>query len=332
MFDPKLHRVGFACKIVDDNGVNLKGLNTTSTTITWLNNQTRDRAVDRLWELMTTNVSILQRQMLWVALLPPSQRMFRMGSEILTGYTHRDWAWFYQQPDVVQYLECNLIKVGELASKHDIRLSFHPGQFCVLASENPAVVENSIQEFEYHADLARYMGFARVFQDFKCNVHIGGKLGPQGILAILHRLSPEARNILAIENDEFKWGIEDSLVLSHHVALVLDIHHHNIREGEYFDPRDYDIVQESWRGVRPVIHYSCSREDVLVDHSPDELPSRNQLMAAGFTRAKLRAHSDYYWNRPLNDYARTFMPHADIMLESKMKNLAARRFCEEIYT
>lgn len=332
MFDPKLQRVGFACKIVDDRGVNLKGLNTTSTTITWLNNQTKDKAVDRLWELMTTNVSILQRQMLWVALLPPAQRMFRMGSEILTAYTHNDWAWFYKQPDVIQYLESNLIKVGELASKHDIRLSFHPGQFCVLASENPAVVDNSIQEFEYHADLARYMGFARIFQDFKCNVHIGGKLGPQGILDVLHRLSPEARNILTIENDEFKWGIEDSLVLSKHVALVLDIHHHNIREGEYFDLRDYDIVQESWRGVRPVIHYSCSREDVLVDHSPDELPNRNQLMAAGFTRAKLRAHSDYYWNRPLNDYARTFMPHADIMLESKMKNLSQQAFINEIHT
>jgi len=330
MFDPKLQRIGFACKIVDDSGVNLKGLNTTSTTITWLNNQTKDKAVDRLWELMRTNVGILQRQMLWVALLPPNQRMFRMGSEILTAYTHADWDWFYKQPDVIQYLETNLIKVGELASLHDIRLSFHPGQFCVLASENPNVVENSIQEFEYHADLARYMGFARKFQDFKCNVHIGGKLGPQGILAVLNRLSPEARNILTIENDEFKWGIEDSLVLSKHVALVLDIHHHNIREGEYFDVRDYEIVQESWRGVRPVIHYSCSREDVLVDHSPDELPNRNQLMAAGFTRAKLRAHSDMYWNRPLNDYARTFMPYADIMLESKMKNLASRKFLETL--
>jgi len=330
MFDPKLQRIGFACKIVDDAGVNLKGLNTTSTTITWLNNQTRDKAVDRLWELMKTNVQILQRQMLWIALLPPNQRMFRMGSEILTAYTHEDWAWFYQQPDVIHYLESNLIKVGELASLHDIRLSFHPGQFCVLASENPAVVENSIQEFEYHADLARWMGFARKFQDFKCNVHIGGKLGPQGILKIIHRLTPEARNIITIENDEFKWGIEDSLVLSQHVALVLDIHHHWIRTGEYFDARDYDIVMESWRGVRPVIHYSCSREDVLVDHCTKTLPNHSELMTMGFTKTKLRAHSDGYWNVPLNQYAATFMPHADIMLESKMKNLASRKFLETL--
>jgi UV DNA damage repair endonuclease len=326
MFDPKLQRVGFACKIVDPNGVNLKSLNTTSTTITWLNNQTKEKAANRLWELMTTNVQTLQRQMTWIATLPPNQRMFRLGSEVLTAYTHADWSWFYKQPDVIHYLESNLIKVGELASKHDIRLSFHPGQFCVLASENPQVVTNSIEEFEYHASLAWWMGFARKFQDFKCNVHIGGKLGPKGILDVLNRLSPEARNILTIENDEFKWGIEDSLELSRHVALVLDIHHHWIRTGEYFDARDYDIIAESWRGVRPVIHYSCSREDVLVDHCTKTIPNHPDLISSGFTKTKLRAHSDYYWNEPLNRYAASFMKDADIMLESKMKNQAASAF------
>ena len=170
------------------------------------------------------------------------------------------------------------------------------------------------------------MGFARTFQDFKCNVHIGGKLGPKGILAVLNRLSPEARNIITIENDEFKWGIEDSLELSRHVALVLDIHHHWIRTGEYFDTRDYDIIAESWRGVRPVIHYSCSREDVLVDHCTKTIPNHSDLISTGFTKTKLRAHSDYYWNEPLNRYAASFMPYADIMLESKMKNQAASAF------
>ena len=40
----------------------------------------------------------------------------------------------------------------------------------------------------------------------------------------LPRLSTEARNTITIENDENSWGIEASLELRKHLALVLDIH------------------------------------------------------------------------------------------------------------
>jgi UV DNA damage repair endonuclease len=58
--------------------------------------------------------------------------------------------WFYFQSDVVDYFEKHLSKVGDIARGKDVRLSFHPGQFCVLASENDGIVDNSIVEFEYH--------------------------------------------------------------------------------------------------------------------------------------------------------------------------------------
>jgi hypothetical protein len=37
----------------------------------------------------------------------------------------------------------------------------------------------------------------------------------------------------------------------------------------------------------------------------------------------LRAHSDWYPNPAVNEYALSFLEHADIMCESKMKNLAS---------
>jgi UV DNA damage repair endonuclease len=219
---------------------------------------------------------------------------------------------------------------GDFAREHDIKLSFHPGQFCVLASEQEQVVENSITEFEYHCDLIRYMGYGREFQDFKCNVHIGGKQGPLGIRRALKRLSPEARNCLTIENAEFTWGLDASLELARDCALVLDIHHHWIHSGEYIKPTDdrFKFVIDSWRGVRPTIHYSVSREDVLVDHDPTTRPDLKQLKSLGFTSAKLRAHSDYYWNSAVNDWALTFLPYSDIMCESKQKNLASQALYE----
>jgi UV DNA damage endonuclease len=175
------------------------------------------------------------------------------------------------------------------------------------------------------------MGYGRSFQDFKCNVHVGGKLGPDGIKAAMRRLSPEARNCLTIENAEFTWGLDASLELVDTCALVLDIHHHWINSGEYIEPTDprFKRVCDSWRGVRPVIHYSVSREDCLAEHDPSTKPDLRQLKALGFTAAKLRAHSDYYWNSAVNTWALTFSPVADIMCESKQKNLASTQLAKQ---
>jgi UV DNA damage repair endonuclease len=215
--------------------------------------------------------------------------------------------------------------VGDAARKNGVRLSFHPGQFTVLASDNPDIVDRSIEEFEYHADMARWMGYGRTFQDFKINVHISGRAGPAGIKAAIPRLSPEARNCLTIENDEISWGIDSSLELANDCALVLDIHHHYIHTGEYIENNDDRIkrIIDSWRGVRPACHYSVSREDLLTGHSPTQLPNLQTLLESGYKKGKLRAHSDFYWNTAVNEWALSFLDQFDIMAESKGKNLAS---------
>jgi UV DNA damage repair endonuclease len=204
-------------------------------------------------------------------------------------------------------------------------LSFHPGQFTALASDNPDIVDRSIEEFEYHADMARFMGYGKSFQDFKINVHISGRAGPEGIRAAYKRLTPEARNCITIENDEITWGIDSSIELGNDLALVLDIHHHFIKTGEYIAPYDDRVkrIIDSWRGVRPTMHYSISREDILTDHSPTQLPDLQTLLENGHKKGKLRAHSDFMWNKAVNEWALSFLDQFDIMVEAKGKNLAS---------
>jgi UV DNA damage repair endonuclease len=156
-------------------------------------------------------------------------------------------------------------------------------------------------------------------------VHISGKRGPDGIRAAYKRLSTEARNCITIENEENAWGLDDSLELADLLPIVLDVHHHWCREGEWIDPKD-DRVQrviDSWRGIRPTMHYSQSREDYLVDHAANVQPDMNLLKDQGYKKQKLRAHSDFYWNIATNDWVLGFLPTHDIMCESKAKNLAS---------
>jgi UV DNA damage repair endonuclease len=251
--------------------------------------------------------------------------MVRLSSDLLPVYTEPTWSWFWREPDVVSYAEKHFAEVGSIARQRDVRLSFHPGQFTVLASDNDDIVNRSIEEFEYHADMARWMGYGREFQDFKINVHISGRRGPDGVLAAYKRLSPEARNCITIENEEISYGLDDCLQLSHVIPIVLDIHHHWIREGEYIQRGDDRVkrVIHSWRGRRPVCHYSVSRENILVEHPQDTKPDLTTLLESGHKRQKLRAHSDFMWNTAVNDWAYTHWEWADLMVESKAKNLAS---------
>jgi UV DNA damage endonuclease len=324
-----IKRIGFACKYSESHPT--KGMasvpeyNTGTTTIAWLNRQSRDVAEQRLWDLMKQNIESAKQVVTKLGTLRPELRMMRLTSDFLPAYTHQDYRKFWQQRDVVAYAEQEFAKVGEIARRDDVRLSFHPGQFCVLASENPGIVENSIEEFEYHVNMIRWMGFGKTFQDFKCNIHVAGKRGPEGMRETYKRLSPEARNTITIENEENSWGLDACLSLSDIIPTVLDVHHYWIRESEYIQSTDsrIDQIKDSWRGIRPVVHYSISREDCLIDHATDVLPDMKSLLSAGYKKAKLRAHSDGYWNSAANEWVITHSDWADIMCESKWKNLAS---------
>jgi UV DNA damage endonuclease len=328
-----MNRIGFACKYMSSDQTLKKPLleklerplNTKSTTRAWLQRQTTEDAYERLWLIVKHNIESVKKLIEYVGALPEQLRMVRLGSDILPAYTLPVYKRFYND-EVLDYCDKHLRIAGDIARKYGVRLSMHPGQFTVLASDNPDIVTNSIEEFEYHVDIARWMGYGKSFQDFKINVHISGRQGPAGIKAVLPRLSDEARNTITIENDENSWGLDASLELEKDVALVLDIHHHWIRTGEYIQPLDsrYQRVIDSWRGVRPVIHYSYSRNEHLPEgYEHNSLPDLAKLIEQGCKKQKLRAHSDYYPNPVANAWALSFTDSADIMCESKCKNLAS---------
>jgi hypothetical protein len=327
-------RFGFCCKWLNDpnecGGMKVnaadRDINGRSTTMRWLREH-KEEADQRQWDIMNHNARAALLMVERVGAMAPERRMVRLGSEMLQGYTEPSWIDWWQRREIQDHCEKIFAPVGEAARRLGVRLSFHPGQFCVLASDNDNIVERSILEFEYHADMARWMGYGKTWHDsgFKINVHLSGRGGPEKFLKTLSRLSPEARNLITIENDEMTNGLDTTLLVAEHVALVLDLHHHWINTGEYISAHDVRTsrVIDSWRGVRPALHYSVSREDILVDHDTNTRPDLDQLLARGFKKQKLRAHSDLMWNTACNEWALTFADNFDLQIEAKGKNLAS---------
>ncbi len=330
----KIHRIGFACKWLDRKDQiekigsrdECKKYNTGTTTITWLNRQTVSVAEQKLWDLMKQNIESIKLLVSRVGELDNELRMVRLSSDILPAFTEPSWRYFWRLPDVQRYAEGAFAEVGRVARDRNVRLSFHPGQFTVLASDNPEIVERSIEEFEYHATMAAWLSYGKLFQDFKINVHISGRAGPAGIRSAYSRLSPEARNCITIENEENSWGLGSCLELADIIPIVLDVHHYWCREGQYIQPTDdsYKRVVESWKGVRPVIHYSYSRDEHFPENfKHDCMPDMKMLLESKCKKQKLRAHSDFYPNQAVNEYALSFLETADIMAECKSKNLGS---------
>ena len=195
-------RIGFACKYMHPDQ-NLKPkilkeheqpLNCRATTVRWLNEH-KSEAEDRLWELMQHNIQSVYNLVEYVSKQPEALRMVRISSPVLPVATEATWKYFWSKPDVIDYCEKHFAPIGELARREKVRLSMHPGQFTVLASESDDIVNRSIEEFEYHATMARYMGYGKSFQDFKINVHISGRKGPVDTSSF-HQDYPKKRETL----------------------------------------------------------------------------------------------------------------------------------------
>ena len=323
-------RFGFCCKYIPEDGSarTAREMNTSTVTMTYLGRLEPGAAYDKLASVVAHNLEAFRLQIAHVATRPKRERLHRLSSDLLPGYTHPGCHDYYRDPDLRRLIETKLSALGRIARDGDVRLSMHPSQFCVIASANPAAAANGRAEFEYHAEIMALMGFGGGWHPHGAhvNIHGGAKaVGADGIRSGLKHLSRTARNLITVENDEVSFGLDDLLPLADEVPIVLDLHHHWIMsKGEYIEPDDPRIgrIVASWRGVRPVSHVSVSREDLMPDQDIAALPDFEALVAAGIKPKDLRAHSDLMWNEAVNDLVLRHLSWSDFEIEAKLKNIA----------
>ena len=152
---------------------------------------------------------------------------FRVNSQILPIKTHP--ACGYEVDDLPEADEITrrFKECGKFVKKHKLRTCFHPDQFVVMNSPRPDVVEKSVQELEYQAEVAEWIGADVI------NIHGGGAYGDkQKALADfarnLDRLSARVRSRLTVENDDKSYTPADLLPIckATGIPLVYDVHHH----------------------------------------------------------------------------------------------------------
>lgn len=186
-------RLGLCCIFRDQP---IKFVNTTATALSRLK---RPDALAKLARLCAANAEALRVSLRFCA--DHGIGCFRINSQILPLRTHPqhgyDVAELPEADDICRrFKEC-----GTFAKEHRLRISFHPDPFVVLNSPRREVVEASVREIEYQAEVAEWVGADVI------NVHGGGAYGDQAkALADFARKlacrSSNARSRLTVENDD----------------------------------------------------------------------------------------------------------------------------------
>ena len=234
---------------------------------------------------------------------------YRMPSDIFP------WQSEYELEDLPQYKEILQVceSIGKFATANNLRLTFHPGPFNILASNKPEVVKRTMKELRQHSQLFDMMGFEPSHYN-KINIHIGAAYKDK--YAVLTKwcenyklLDSHTKKRLTIENDDKKslYTISDLHTHVHSevgIPLVMDFHHHNCHSGDMSAMDSFRLARGTWGDIRPTVHFSSSRR--LYEDA----------------RAKEQAHADYLYDEIPHEVLET----ADVMIEAKAKEKAVLQY------
>ena len=204
--------------------------------------------------------------------------------------------------------------IGDIAKSAGQRLSFHPGQFCVLASPSDTVVHNAANELNKHAQMMDLMGLPKS-PAAKINIHVGGAYGEHDKAlsrfcenAVKH-LTDSALSRLTVENDDkpnvFSTKmLYDGVYKRLGIPIVFDSHHHDLgpQDLDYHDA--FHLARSTWpAGIKQQCHHSNSKRRY-------EDPKASKV-----------SHSAWFYT-PFENYSKS----VDVVLECKAKEKALMKY------
>ena len=272
-----------------------------------------DKGVDYISEITLKNAYDLETLLHWNE--EHDIKFFRLSSDICPWASEFDMNTMKDIKEIKQVLA----RAGAYAQAHSHRLTSHPGQFNVLCSPKPNVVERSITDLTIHGTIFDWLGLPRS-PYAKINIHLGGAYGDKEgsmkrFCEAFQRLPDRVKTRLTVENDDkaSMYSVKD---LYHGVyekigiPIVFDYHHHRFCTGDLTEQAALELAMSTWPDdVVPVVHYSESRS--IEQEDP---------------KLKPQAHSDYVY-----DYIDTYGNKVDVMVEAKAKELAVKKYKELHY-
>lgn len=301
--------LGLCCQWLETTPKGLKNV-LVSRTLQLKRLQRGEYSTDKIHQTYLANVQNLAD--VFPKIVAAGIKSFRISSALLP-------LWDLVSQDLWDHTDIKTLlkSIGNQATKHGIRLTMHPGQFCVLSSDKESTVHNSIQEIQMHAWVMDQMGLEQS-PFYSINVHGGKGDASDTLIKSIGRLNTSARSRLTLENCEFAYTVNDLMYVSQQtgIPLVFDSHHHSFNMGGMSGQRAMEAAMSTWpKGVKPLTHISNSKPEYLNYDAPV---------------TKLREHSDVLHAVPQYQADANNKGAIDIDIEAKHKNYAIFEAVEKL--
>ena len=182
-----------------------------------------------------------------------------------------------------------------------VRVSCHPDQFNVLASEGKHNVAKTIKELNHHGWLMDMLGAPRDYRA-PINIHVNNTKGDPADIAArfmtnLAKCDESVQSRLVVENEDK--GIWTPKLLAEHFNIPItydNLHHKCLPDGQTAEAA-FKLCYRTWHRTgyfKPLFHYSESHPD----------------------KPNPRSHADMPASKP-DDYGMSFPVDYDIELKAK---------------
>jgi UV DNA damage endonuclease len=250
--------------------------------------------------------------------------VYRLSSKLIPLFGHEllaDW-------DPIAALADEFAAVGDYATRHRMRLSFHPEHFTVLSTPREDVLRNSIADLDRHVRMLEAMGLR---PEAKCNIHIGGSYGDKAsagarFVGNFQSMEQRIRERITLENDDKTFTALETLEVCEQVGvpMVLDLHHHLVNNDGESAGQLWPRIVRTWE--KAVYQYKENGTEAAL------LPPKIHVSSPKSDQAP-RSHADDVKPEPLLEFLREIAaetPRLDVMIEAKLKDEALFRLMEAV--
>ena len=214
---------------------------------------------------------------------------YRVSSSLFPCLTHPEF--MYTIHDVPQYDEImqEFVEIVMYNEIWQVRLSTHPDQFNVLASENQASVDKTIAELNHHGWVMDKLGCERSYYN-PINIHVNNTKGELVDIACrfmsnLNKCDQSVQSRLVVENEDKGCWTVANLLEYFDIPITYDNLHDKCNPSNsgskwWTDKGFYDcdfsataMCAATWGSVKPLFHYSESCPDATNPRKHAQMPT-----------------------------------------------------------